>query len=477
MNMSGKRVLVAGLGISGKSAAKVLRNSGAIVTTVDQNLAQADLHDFDSIDWNTVDLVVTSPVFNPRTPFILAAEERGIPVMSEVEVAWQLRVNKTKTGHPAPWIGITGTNGKTTTTQMVSAMMEASGFQAPAVGNIGRAVSQAALDPSNDYLCVELSSFQLHFTQSLALETAAITNLAADHLDWHGGFSQYASDKARIFKGVQKALVYNADDRGVSALAEQAEPAPGCTRVGFTLGTPQRGQIGVDQGWIVDKSELTRVQPGKSIRLIQLSELTHLCEPDGTVYPHLLADALCALGLVLGAGADLDLALGAMRLFAPGDHRIKTVARLKLGTKEIRFVDDSKATNAHAAEASLSSYPDRSVVWIGGGLSKGAQFDHLVHTQARKMTAAVIIGQDQGPMLEAFSREAPELPLTVIDPNSQEGIMTRAVQAAGSYAKPGQVVLLAPACASMDQFRSYADRGRQFADQAVEWVKMHEKDH
>ena len=473
MDMSDKRVLVVGLGISGRSVAEALRGRVAAVTTLDQNVAEADLRDFESIDWDQTDLVVTSPVFNPRTPFILEAQRRGIPVVSEVEAAWRMRVNSTRTGAPAPWIGITGTNGKTSTTQMVSAMMESSGMRAPAVGNIGKAVSQAVLDPANDVLCIELSSFQLHFTESPALECAAITNLAADHLDWHGGFEQYAADKARIYKGVRKALVYNADDHRVCALADQAHPAPECAKVGFTLGAPESGQIGVDGGWVVDMSGLGGGQPGLAERLVALADLTHLCEPDGTVYPHLLADALCALALCLGAGADRDAALEAMRVFAPGDHRIQTVASLGSGAEAIRFVDDSKATNAHAAKASLSSYPDGSVVWIAGGLAKGGRFEDLVRTQARRMAGAVIIGKDQTTMLQAFESEAPDIPLTIIDPDSEQDVMGRAVRAAGDYAHPGQVVLLAPACASMDQFKSYADRGRKFADQARRWVKAH----
>ena len=357
MDLSRKRVLVAGLGISGRSVAAALQGRVAGVTTVDQSAPQADLRDFYQVDWDQVDLVMASPVFNPRTPFIVEAQRRGIPVVSEVEMAWMLRVPSARTGRPAPWIGITGTNGKTSTTRMVAAMMQASGFTAPAVGNIGKAVSTAVLDPANDMLCVELSSFQLHFTFSTALECAAITNLADDHLDWHGGFEAYAADKAHIYRGARKALVYNADDSRVSDLARQAQPAPGCRRVGFTLGRPESGQLGVEDGWVVDRSGLTGQDLEEGVRLVQVAELTDLSEPDGTVYPHLLADALCALALALGAGARVDAAIEAMRAFTPGDHRISTVATLGQGSQAIRFVDDSKATNAHAAEASLGQLP------------------------------------------------------------------------------------------------------------------------
>ncbi|KAB7789805.1 UDP-N-acetylmuramoyl-L-alanine--D-glutamate ligase [Bifidobacterium leontopitheci] len=473
-DLSAMTVLVAGLGISGRSVAEVLRDRAARVVTVDEGKPEADLHSFDDIDWDDVDMVMTSPVFNPRTPFILEAQRRGIPVVSEVEIAWMLRADTARTGAPAPWIGITGTNGKTSTTEMTSAMLCACGLNAPAVGNIGKAVSHAAVEADNDVLCVELSSFQLHFTDSLELDCAAITNIADDHLDWHGGIDNYAADKSKVFRGVKKALVYNADDARVSALAAAATTAEGCRRIGFTLKAPVAGQIGVDDGWIVDMSGVAGGEPGQATRLAKVSEFAHLCEPDGTVYPHLLADALTALALALGLGADLGKSLDALRAFAPGGHRIQTVAKATLadgGT--VRFVDDSKATNAHAARASLSSFAPKSVIWVAGGLAKGSRFEQLVADQAHTIKAAVIIGVDQRPMLDAFAASAPDIPITVIATEPRETVMERAVDAAGAYAADGDVVLMAPACASMDQFVSYADRGNQFAREATRWAGRH----
>ena len=471
MDMSGKTVIVAGLGVSGQSMMEVLGSRAEKVLGVDEKKPDADLHSFDRIDWDHVDLVMTSPVFNPRTPFILEAQRRGIPVMSEVELAWQLRVNCDSTGEPAQWIGITGTNGKTSTTEMTSEMLTACGLTAPAVGNIGKAVSHAAVDPANDVLCVELSSFQLHFTDSLALDCAAITNIADDHLDWHGGIDNYAADKAKVFHGVKKALVYNADDERVTRLAFAAETVEGCRKVGFTLSEPQDGQIGVKDGWIVDMSGIAGGKPGTPEQVAEVSEFTHLTEPDGTVYPHLLADALTALALVLGLGADKEKAIASLKRFTPGGHRIQTVATATTQDGgSIRFVDDSKATNAHAAKASLNSFADKSVVWIAGGLAKGSRFEQLVAEQAHTIKAAVIIGKDQQPILDAFAASAPDIPLTIIDPANNDVIMERAVDAAGEYAQSGDVVLMAPACASMDQFKSYADRGNQFAQQAQRWV-------
>lgn len=463
--------VVAGMGISGQNMAQLLKQQGTSVITVDERKPGAGRTSFDGIDWDGVDLLCVSPVFNPRTPFIVEAQAHGVPVVSEVELAWRLRVPATRTGAPAPWIGITGTNGKTSTTQMVSAMLEACGLDAPAVGNIGVSVSHAANEPEHDALCVELSSFQMHFTDSLELDCAAITNIADDHLDWHGGIEAYAADKAKVFHGARRAIVYNADDARVTALADRAQTQPGALRVGFTLHEPADGQIGIADGWIVDKSGLSGSP--EATRIAPVASFTHFAEPDGTVYPHLMADALAALALVLGMGAEREPAVAALQRFAPGGHRIEKVAELASPQGSIRFVDDSKATNAHAAQASLSSYPAGSVVWIAGGLAKGARFEDLVAAQKHTMKAAVVIGADQAPIVEALRSSAPELPYTLIDPADNASVMERAVEAAGAYAAPGDVVLMAPACASMDQFKSYAERGDRFAQAARAWVKAH----
>lgn len=478
MQVADKTVVIAGLGVSGTSLAQVLAERGAHVIGVDERKSEADVHSFDQIDWDGVDYVMTSPVFNPRTPFILEAQRRGIPVMSEVEFAWRLRVNNERTGKPAPWIGITGTNGKTSTTEMTSEMLTACGMDAPTAGNIASgdmsmSLSRCATNPHHDVLCVELSSFQLHFTDSLELDCAAITNIADDHLDWHGGRENYAADKSKVFQHAKRAIVYNAQDATVSELAKCAQTAAGCRKIGFTLAVPQAGEIGIEDGWITDRSGVASGTIGERVKLAPITDFTHLMEPNGTLYPHLVADALTALALVLGLGADAETALNALKAFKPGGHRIETVAEARVEGGSIRFVDDSKATNGHAAHASLSSFPDKSVVWIAGGLAKGSRFEQLVHDQAKTIKAAVIIGKDQEPMRDAFLSQAPDIPVTFIDPSDNATVMDRAVEACGQYAEAGDVVLMAPACASMDQFKSYADRGNKFAAAAKTWSEVH----
>ncbi|OTA27557.1 UDP-N-acetylmuramoyl-L-alanine--D-glutamate ligase [Alloscardovia macacae] len=479
--------LVVGLGVSGQGVVSALTERGDSVQTVDDkkpaDYTLADIN-AESFDFTRFDAVITSPGFKPSTPFVTHAREAGVDVISDVELAWRWHHADVQS-----WIGITGTNGKTTTTEMTTAIMQHAGSKAAAVGNIGHAITTASVDPQLDTLVAELSSFQLHYTSSLALTCAAITNLADDHLDWHGGFENYAADKAKIYRGVQRAVVYNADDARVveRALAarDAGQAASSAIFVGFTLGAPEEGQVGVEDGWIVDRSALSLGQqdaegedvPAVQQRIAPISRFTHLTEPDGTVYPHLLADALCAYCLSRGAGVSAEDAIEALAQFAPSGHRIQTVAETK---SAIRFVDDSKATNAHAAAASLSSYPAGRVIWISGGLAKGAEFGDLIAEQKNRMKAAVIIGVDQRPMLEALDAHAPELPRTVIQPadsettdSAAEPIMRQAVEAAAAYAQPGDVILMAPACASMDQFVSYADRGDQFATYAQEWVAAH----
>lgn len=471
INWRDEHVLVAGLGVSGHSAVHQCTQLGATVSTFDAR-QDATWHAEEDIDWKSITIMIVSPVFAPSSTLMRQALAHHIRVMSEVEFAWHIRVAH-RTHEYAPWIGITGTNGKTTTTEMTSAILQQAGLHAPAVGNIGVPVSSVVTDPTVDACVVELSSFQMHTTDSVRLACAAITNLADDHLDWHGGFAQYAAAKAKVYQGVTTVLVYNADDARVTELAMQAQPAEGCKKVGFTLGAPQPGQIGVIDGVIIDNAGLVdeHAESGTAIALVQ--QFRHLVEPDGSVYPHLLADALCAIALSLGFGVDVNHIVEALTAFTPGGHRIATVASLGRGTNSVRFIDDSKATNAHAALASISSFGDGQVVWIAGGLAKGSRFEHLIAQIHSKLAAAVVIGVDQEPMLHALATEAPDVPVTIIEPEPKDTVMQRAVEAAGSVVLPAQVVLMAPACASMDQFVSYADRGDRFAQAAQSWVVAH----
>ena len=461
--LRGLRVLVVGLGVSGRAAASALRAVGGIVTTLDDRAPDADLRASGEADLGEVDLLVTSPGWPPASAVLERAQRLGIPVWSEVELAWRLRVDRADGRGPAPWLVLTGTNGKTTTVGMLEAILTAAGERAPAVGNVGTPVVEAATDPSNDVLAVELSSFQLHFTHTMTARAAALLNIAPDHLDWHGTFDAYVADKARIYEGVEVACVYGAQDVLVEQLVRDAEVAEGARAVGVTLGAPGPGQLGVVDGLLVDRAfHAAADDPGRTssaAELGTLDDLAALAGPDGRLAPHVLTDALTAAALARAHGVPARAVRDGLRAYRAGAHRIEHVATVEGAS----YVDDSKATNAHAAAASLAAYPAGSVVWIAGGLAKGARFDELVASRGDRLRAVVLIGRDPEPWVEALARHASAIPVVRIDPADTGSVMTRAVQEAHRLAAPGATVLLAPAAASMDQFDSYADRGVAFA--------------
>jgi len=469
--MAGRRVLVAGLGVSGRAATTVLRDLDALVTTLDESADDADLHESASAVVADYDLVLASPGWRPSLPVLVAARDAGIPVWSEVELAWRVRTDRSDgpggVAGPAPWLAITGTNGKTTTVGMVAAICAAAGLDVPAVGNVGDPVVLAAREPSHHALAVELSSFQLHHTHSMAAHAAVVLNVAADHLDWHGSFEEYAAAKARIYERVVVACVYPAGDTFVEGLVREADVADGALAVGLTLGAPGLGHLGLVDGVLVDRAFHTdpgaRERQSTAAELGTLADLEHLAGPGGRLAPHVVADALAAAALARSLGVPAGAVGDGLRAYRPGAHRAELVAT-KAG---VAFVDDSKATNAHAASASLAALEAGSVVWIAGGLAKGARFDELVAARADRLRAAVVIGVDQEPILAALARHAPSIPVQRVDPSDTGTVMTRAVQIASSLALPGDTVLLAPACASMDQFDSYAQRGAAFARAVV----------
>ena len=467
-NLDGAQVLVAGLGLTGQAAANALRPLGAKVTTVADDEAAdrpmpADPGAAASLLENA-NLVVTSPGIPPSNALLAAAEQNGIPVFSEVELAWQLRgVDSQATGkEPAPWLAVTGTNGKTTTVGMLESILNTAGESARAVGNIGPSLIEAVLDPTLDVLAVELSSFQLHYTHSMSAQASAILNIAPDHLDWHGGLDNYAHDKGKIYHNVQVAGIYNVADPLTEQLIAEAEVVDGARAVGFTLGIPQRGMVGVVDDVLVDRAfHMGFGEPHREKHadaLATYADLAHLGSAP-TPAPHVVANALAAAALARAHGVPLEAIAAGLRAYQPGAHRIQTIAEVG----GVTYVDDSKATNAHAAAASLQAFPAGSVVWIAGGLAKGATFDDLVKENKAALKGVVVIGVDQIPITGALSRHASDVPVTVINPGETD-IMRSAVAAAQQLAQPGDTVLLAPAGASMDQFRSYAHRGEAFAD-------------
>lgn len=460
-------VVVAGLGVSGRAAADALRPRVARVTTVDAAADDADVRDDARVELDAVDVVVASPGWPPSHPLLARAVAAGVPVWSEIELAWRLRVPRTGGGAPAPWLAVTGTNGKTTTVGMLTSILRAAGLRVAEVGNIGAPVVAAVLDPDVDVLSVELSSFQLHFTHTASMQAAAVLNVSPDHIDWHGSFERYAADKGRIFERAQVACVYNVADPATRHLVEEADVAEGARAVGFTLGAPGPSDVGVVEGLLVDRAFHADASAPRrrstADELATLADLAHLAGPDGQVPGHVVADALAAAALARAHGVPAAAVRDGLRAFSAGRHRIETVARSAQG---VAYVDDSKATNAHAAAASLGAFATGSVVWLAGGLAKGATFDDLVVQRRDRLRAVVLVGRDADDLRGALDRHAPDVPVERIDPTDTGTVMARAVAAATAAARPGDTVLLAPACASMDQFRSYAERGDVFAREA-----------
>ncbi|MFF4468518.1 UDP-N-acetylmuramoyl-L-alanine--D-glutamate ligase [Streptomyces sp. NPDC001599] len=461
---SGKHVTVAGLGVSGVPAAKVLHGLGAHVTVVndgDDERARTQAAELESLgvtvrlgDGDTLpegtELIVTAPGWKPTKPLFTAAGQAGVPVWGDVELAWRLRGLDGR--KPAPWLAVTGTNGKTTTVQMLASILKAAGLRTAAVGNIGVSLLDAVTgDTEYDVLAVELSSYQLHWAPSLRAHSAAVLNLAPDHLDWHGSMEAYAADKGRIYEGNRVACVYNVADRATEDLVRAADVEDGCRAIGFTLGTPGPSQLGVVEGLLVDRAFVEDRQKNAQ----ELAEVSDVNPPA----PHNIANALAAAGLARAFGVSAAAVRDGLRAFTPDAHRIAHVADVD----GVAYVDDSKATNTHATEASLAAY--ESIVWIAGGLAKGATFDELVAGAAKRLRGAVLIGADRALIREALARHAPEVPVVDLD-RTDTGAMLQAVQEARRLARPGDTVLLAPACASMDMFTNYNQRGDAFA-QAV----------
>ncbi|MET8826713.1 UDP-N-acetylmuramoyl-L-alanine--D-glutamate ligase [Streptomyces sp. NPDC004610] len=461
VEFQGRRVTVAGLGVSGVPAAKVLAGLGARVTVVndgDDERARAQAAELTALgvtvrlgDGATLpegtELIVTAPGWQPGKPLFAAAAEAGVPVWGDVELAWRLRGLDGRKA--APWLAVTGTNGKTTTVRMLASILTAAGLRTAAVGNIGVSLLDAVLaEEPYDVLAVELSSYQLHWAPSLRAHSAAVLNLAPDHLDWHGSMEAYAHDKGRIYEGNRVACVYNVADKATEDLVRAADVEEGCRAVGFTLGAPAPSQLGVVDGLLVDRAFVADRQQSAQ----ELAEVADIDPPA----PHNIANALAAAALARAYGVPAKAVRDGLRAFAPDPHRIEHVADVD----GVSYVDDSKATNTHAAEASLAAYDP--IVWIAGGLAKGATFDELVARSAARLRAAVLIGADRALIRDALARHAPEVPVVDLD-RTDTGAMLQAVTEAKRLARPGDTVLLAPACASMDMFTNYNQRGDAFA--------------
>ncbi len=420
------RTLVLGAAVSGRAAALLARSKGHRVVVFDGIPGRGDellaqgvavvTGDWDGDLLDGIDIVVASPGFSIRSEPCLATFERGVPLMSELEFGFRHLESRV--------IAVTGTNGKTTVTELTSEMLRRSGIDVVAAGNIGLAVSDVALTENHpDVVVAEASSFQLATISEFHPEVAVILNIAPDHLDWHGSFEAYAAAKLRITENqiASDLLTYGADDpevvRRIASGDAHRVPVSGRSR-------PPAGVGPAD-----DRLEWKGID-------LPLTALVRRDEP-------FVIDVAAALVAAERMGADADGALAAASSYVPAAHRRQIVAT----RSGITYVDDSKATNPHAALASVASYP--AVVLIAGGRNKGLDLTDLA--TAPTIATLVTIGE-----------AAEELERSATVPVSRAESMEEAVALATAAARPGTTVLLAPGCASFDWYDDYAARGDDF---------------
>lgn len=460
------RVAVLGLGVTGFSVADTLVELGARVRVIygapdpdrerlldvigaerlsaagnDEQLA--DLRAFDP------ELVIVSPGYRPDHPLTTWASDHGVPVWGDIELGWRLR---DKTSRIADWICITGTNGKTTTTQLTAHMLHSAGLRVTPAGNIGTPILDALRDPQGyDVIVVELSSFQLERLGEISPYASACLNFAHDHLDWHGSIEAYWAAKARVYEHTQVACVYNRTDAQTERMVEDADVIEGARAISFGLDAPPPSGFGVVDGILIDRG-FHAERRNEAFELVTIEELAgrHIAQP------HMVQNVLAASALARSRGAEPAEIASAILSFVPDQHRAEHLGVFG----GVTYIDDSKATNAHAADASLRALDG--VVWIVGGLLKGVDIDALVAEHAHRLRGAVVIGAEREPVLAALARHLGDKPVVEITEQSGDPVMVAAVRDAAELAEPGDTVLLSPAAASMDQFTDYADRGRSF---------------
>jgi len=441
-----KKFLILGAGVTGMSVARSLTKRGNSVTIADD--FSDDAVKTEDINLEKFDAVVVSPGWKLDHPLLVKVLDSDLEILNEVDLAWEL---KKEVAPHQKWLAITGTNGKTTTVEMVAAILQTAGINAKACGNLGETVidSVEQVDPY-DFLVLELSSFQLHWAKKAQFHSSAILNIAHDHIDWHSSFDLYAQAKLSLLEKSEMAVL-NADDAEVVSRSGSWRGR----KVFFSLNTPGPGEIGIVEELIVDRCFVS--DPMQAEMICEINDVK-------PTIPHNVSNAMAAAALALSIDVPHAIIQKALQVFRPGRHRIELVSE-KDG---ITWVDDSKATNPHSAIASINSH--LSVVWIAGGLAKGADMEEIVQRCKGRMKAAILIGTDSDLIEKALQKFAPEIPRVKINTPSgylkgqaDNSLMELVVTQGLAFASSGDTVLLAPACASMDQFISYADRGDRFA--------------
>jgi len=455
------RVAVVGFGLAGFAAADALMQMDAKVLVIDgasreKYSDKAQLLEILGVEFqfdddinlpNDLDLLVLSPGVSPLAPIVAAAQSAGVPVWGELELAWRLRDPETA----APWLAITGTNGKTTTTRMLeSILVEKFGAEnVRAAGNIGLPMCEVVMDPTPlAAIAVEVGAPQLPFVHSMSPVASVCLNLAPDHIDLFGSFEAYRDAKARVYRNTQIAAIYNEQDIATERMVEQADVVEDCRAISFSVSIPRSSMVGLVEDILVDRAFLSE-RATSALEIIELSDL-----PSNA--PHNVQNALAAIALARAIDIEPAFIKAGLINWQAEPHRISHVAQIN----GVDYVDDSKATNTHAAFTSIRAYD--SVVWVAGGLAKGQDFAELVEKSASRLRGVVLLGADQDLIAQALSELAPEVPVRQVHSTAIDA-MTSVVTLAAELASAGDTVLLAPGCASWDMYRDYAHRGDAFA--------------
>ncbi len=445
-SLQGKKIAVVGVGVTGEAVHKFLTSHSLEHDLLDEKSknAQSDIS-------ASYDLAIISPGWKPNHPLIEKLREQGTELISELDFSWLV---KTEIAPDQKWVALTGTNGKTTTIQMVQSIFDASGVNGIACGNVGEPVIEVLGSGKRyDVLALELSSFQLEWSHLPHFHASALLNIAPDHIDWHGTFDSYADAKMKLLEFSDIAIINSADSESVLRSS-----AWGGRKVFYALDTPQVNELGLVENLLVDRA--FGDNPAQAVAFAELADIT-------PTVPHNVSNAMAAGGLALAIGISHEDIRSGLSTFKLDSHRLEVI----LEKDGITWVDDSKATNPHAASAALLSH--LSSIWIAGGLAKGASMDNLIIRCSKRIKSAILIGQDCDLIAAAFDKHAPHVTYFRVEfDGDPENLMRSVVSKAQELAQSGDTVLLAPACASMDQFKNYAERGDIFARIVREMVGM-----
>ncbi|GGN96495.1 UDP-N-acetylmuramoyl-L-alanine--D-glutamate ligase [Saccharibacillus kuerlensis] len=459
-----REVVVLGLARSGVSAAKTMHGFGANVTVNDRKPREDSpeagvLEELgisvicgehpDDLIHPGVALVIKNPGIPYSAPPVARALELGIEVVTEVEVAYQLSA--------APMIGITGSNGKTTTTTWIGNMLEAAGLKPIVAGNIGTPLCDAALQaPDDSWLVVELSSFQLKGTQDFAPRIACLLNIAETHLDYHGSMEDYTSSKAKIFENQtpQDTSIINWDDPFCRELVPylKGKVLPFSMTEELTLEGVYVSPSGLLEGEdnLIDRSIVYRDAAGEVHTIIRIADI-------GIPGSYNTANAMAACAAAIAAGVSPEALKEPLAGFGGVEHRLESLGEIGA----IHYYNNSKATNSKATLTALSAF-ERPVVLIAGGLDRGSDYEELLPALQSKVKALVTLGETRE-KIAGVARRAGVEHIKVVDPAGDSAeTLIRAVDEARQLAEPGDTVLLSPACASWDMFASFEERGLLF---------------